>query len=117
MKRSIALLIIFCLFLTGCSQYVYKSNTVVGTVTSLEHENTKQIPYSFYNSTTDTVDIRYRIEPEHNYITVSYGNIVETFDDEDLFETVKVGSSIELNLIQTFDEDNNLVKEELELID
>lgn len=117
MKRFIALLIISCTLLTGCHQYVYKCTKVTGTVTSMEHKDSELVSELYHDVATRTLRTRERTEPEHNYVTVSYEDIVETFDNSELFDTLKVGDSIELNLCQTFDEDNNLVYEELELIE
>ena len=55
--------------------------------------------------------------PAHYLVTVAYNkDLTQTFDDESLFESVKEGDIIEVELYQGYDNKNNLVTQELKLV-
>lgn len=118
MKRSTILLIIAILFLlTGCEQRTHEYTTVEGIVTNLEYEEDKFLPIPYYNSITKMTNIRQQYFPEHNYVTITYGDLSKTFDDKNLYNEVEIGDTVEITLHQVYDKNHSLIEEELELND
>lgn len=117
MKRfTTTLLIVFAIFLlTGCEQQQSQTfTTVVGIVTNMEHEDSQYIPIPYYNTNTKQTTIKFQFFPEHNYVTIAYDNLSQTFDDKELYNKVAIGDSVEVILHEVF-EKGNIVARNLEL--
>ena len=86
---------------------------VMATVSSVEfvESHTKRTPVIVGKITTMTS----QTIPEQYLVTVSYKDIVEVFDNEELYNTVSTGDEIQVILKQTFNSDNALVETELVL--
>ncbi len=96
------------------TKYVHEYTPVQATVLSKEHT-----PMEIKRETRWTIEgtrlIPHIISPECNYVTVSYGDLTTTIDSLSLYDSVEVGSIINVTLHQIYDNNHNLVKQYLEL--
>lgn len=110
MKRFTVLLaiIIMCFALTGCqSVIVIEKAEVSATVTEMQYEDA----WIFFNPALKMP----QVFPEEYSVTISYEDISETFDDQDLYESVEKGDKIKMILCKYYDEDGNLIKQTLQI--
>lgn len=114
MKRWSTLLMVTTLisiFFTGCGEYTIQTTPVIATVVEKQHTHS----FGYYipvNKSYMWVNI-----PETNNVTIVYQNREKTFDNEKLYETVKVGDSIEVLLYHQLDENGNLCYSDIRLTD
>lgn len=97
----------------GAKYHHFEEIEITATVSSVEfvESHTKRTPIIVGKITTMTS----QTIPEQYLVTVSYKDVVETFDNEELYNTVSAGDEIQIILKQTFNKDNVLVKTELSL--
>lgn len=114
MKRFILfVVIIMCMSLTGC-QTIEKEEkiSVNATVTDMQYQSSyiTMIPISNGKTTT----FIQQVHPASYLVTISYGDVSETFNDKNLYENVKKGDHIQMVLYKCYDKDNNLIKQTLQ---
>ena len=115
MKRVILLVcILMCIVLTGC-QKVEREETmkVRATVTDRSHTVSYTTLIPIYNGKTHSYIPQFH--PATYHVTVSYGDIYYTFNNQELYNSVQVGDTVQVILYHGFDKDNNLIKETLML--
>ena len=109
MKRFIILItIIMCMLIVGCKSVVVRENiTVSATISKMQYEDS----YTWYNPALKMV----QYFPEEYLVTISYGDISKTFDDQTLYQKVKEGDTIEIILCKEYDKNGNLLRQTLQL--
>ena len=120
MKRfTVILAIIMCVALTGCqsvivieknevsaSSIVSEKVEVLATVTEMQYEDS----WIFFNPALKMP----QVFPEKYLVTISYEDILETFEDKTLYEPVEEGNTIQMILCKDYDKDGNLIKQTLQ---
>ena len=121
MKRLSLIISIICLILV-CVISFLKSNVVVDkeetlsvTATITDKEHKKTYTTMMHITTGKTTTLIPQTHPEKFLVTVEYQNLTETFDDEDLYNSVDCGDSIEIILYKTFNKKGKLLDESLKL--
>lgn len=88
---------------------------VEGIVTSLSYEEAQTIPVLNYDTESKQPQWQERVEPAKYYVTISYGDITEVFDDQTLYNTVEVGDHIQMVLRTSYNLDHEVQGVFLEL--
>jgi hypothetical protein len=114
MKRFVLLVaIIMCTILTGC-QLIEKEEkiNVNAEVTDMQYERSYVTKRPMKMGETYTyVSQRH---PARYLVTISYEDVSETFNDENLYESVKEGDTIQMILYKGYDKNDNLIKQTLQ---
>lgn len=113
MKRVILLvLVLMCVILTGCQKVEREERTVViATVTDQSHMLAYTTMMPIRNGKITTYIPQYH--PATYYVTVSYEGVKQTFNNQELYESVEVGDTLQVILYHGYDRDNKLIKETL----
>ena len=121
MKRLFTLLLtlVMCIVLfTGCCKTITKEHVeVTGTVTQMQYKASYTTLIPIFNAATKTTTLIPQVHPAQHLVTITYGGISETFDNQTLYTTLKEGSNIQVILCKQYDSDNTLIKETLHLIE
>ena len=112
---SIICLILVCVISFLKSNVVDKEETISVTATITDKEYKKTYTTMMHITTGKTTTLIPQIYPEKFLVTVEYQNLTETFDDEDLYNSVDCGDSIEIILYKTFNKKGKLLDESLKL--
>ena len=118
MKRFIIMLltIIMCVVVTGCRTIVIREKEEVSAiVTEMQYKSSYITFISMYNAATKTTTLIPQTHPAKYLVTIAYGGISETFNDKNLYESVKEGENIQMLLCKDYDEDNVLINQTLQL--
>ena len=109
MKRTILVLtLILCIFLTGCEKVV-EEETINVTVTVVDKHHRNSFTTFYYIGKTMVP----QVHPEEFEVTVEYEDIVQTFDDEALYNHVSEGDKVKIFLRNGYNEDHELVTRKL----
>lgn len=113
MKRIILVsTIILCILLTGCQKIVeeetFEVNAVV-TEKDYQGSYTTYIPMRVGKVTMMSP----QFHPAKHNVTITYEDISQTFNNEELYEKVSEGDTITVILYHGYNEDRELVKKEL----
>lgn len=113
MKRVILLfLVLICVLLTGCQKVEREERTVVtATVTNRNHAISYTTMMPIRNGKITTYIPQYH--PATYHVTVSYEGVKQTFNNQELYESVEVGDTLQVILYHGYDRDNKLIKETL----
>ena len=113
MKRFILIAVmIMCATLTGCKKIEKEEIiNVDATVTDTQYQSMHTILIPIFNGKSITYIPQ--VHPAKYIVIISYGDISETFNDMDLYERVKVGDTIQMELHKYYDKDDALVCEKL----
>lgn len=116
MKKVIlvVLIIFMCLSLVGCYTIARDETLIVdATVTELDYRApySTMVPVRVGKITT----MRAQPHPAHYYVTITYKNESETFDDESLYNKVSKGDTIKMELYKCYDENDELIYQTLSL--
>ena len=115
MKRFILLIVIItCVALTGCQTVESEERiNVNATVTDMQYKGLyiTMIPMSNGKS----INYLPQTHPARYLVTITYKDVSETFDDKNLYESVKEGDTIQMILYRGYDKDDNLIKQTLQL--
>ena len=121
MKRLSLIISITCLIIV-CVISFLKSNVVVDkeetisvTATITDKEYKKTSTTMMHITTGKTTTLIPQIHPEKFFVTVEYKDLTETFDDEELYNSVECGDSIDITLYKTFNKKGELLDESLKL--
>ena len=106
---SISILVIVCYAIIGCSSSPKSEITIVqANVTNKEYVES----YTDYGYYWDMWKGKYRwklkIFPEEYNITVQYNDLVETYDSKNLYETVEIGDTIDMELFTFFNSEGEI---------
>lgn len=115
MKRFIllAMIIVYLAFtLTGCQLVVVKEE-IEAVITDVQYEALSFLMLPTYNSITKTTEIRQQIVPAKYLVTITFEDVSETFNDKELYDSVKEGDTIQMVLYNWYDTNNNLIEQEL----
>ena len=109
MKRTILVLtLILCIFLTGCEKVVEEETVkIVATVVEKNHKKTF---ITFYTVGKTTVP---QVHPEEFEVTLEYEDVIQTFDDEALYNRVSEGDKVRIFLYNGYNEDHEIVTRRL----
>ncbi len=112
MKRLVLLVaIILCIGLTGCQEeYLEKTEEVTATVTEKEYKSSYTT--SSVISTGKTIIVVPQRHPARYLVTVEYKSVSNTFDDKDLYETLKEGDNINV-ILETYTVSGGQTRQEL----
>lgn len=114
MKRVISFILItvMCMAFSSCQHIVTEECTdVMATVTEKEYKDSYVTMVPVYNGKTTT--LRPQHHPSKYYITITYEGVTKRVNSKNLYESVKEGDSIQMILYKGYDEEGNLVKQEL----
>lgn len=109
MKRIILVLtLILYIFLTGCEKVVEEETVkVVATVVEKNHKNSF---ITFYNVGKTKVP---QVHPEEFEVTFEYEDIIQIFDDKELYNRISEGDKVRIFLYNGYNEDHELVTRRL----
>lgn len=109
MKRIILVLtIILCIFLTGCEKVV-EEETIKVTAIVVDKDYQYTFTTFYYVGKTMVP----QVHPERFDVTLKYENIVQTFDDEALYNRVSEGDKIKIFLRNGYNENHELITQKL----
>ena len=117
MKKIIvcmALIAVFAGILMGCSRIVTEESVEVTAVVVDKDYRASYTTYS-YVKVGKVTNMIPNVHTERHYVTVEYEDMTETFEDEELYDSVKEGESITVYLYRGYDENGELVRKELKL--
>lgn len=101
--------------LTGCVEQ-YKSTTVQATVIEKEYDPPETTTKTVTDANGKTTKKK-STKPEEYEVEVEYNGIVQEFEDEDLYNRVKVGQKIDVTYTQGLDKNGKVLTESIDQID
>ena len=107
MKKAISVLLLF-LLLCSCSKvtYIERQNVDVEVVKKEYHAAFTSV----VNTGKNVIPISH---PERNYIYVKYKDIEECVDNKQIYDACEIGSVFSMVLLNKYDENNEIIKQEL----
>ena len=113
----ICILAFFCYTIPSCNRFVFGETTIVqATVINKEYiESYRDYGYHF-NIIKGKRCLGFRHFPEQYNITVQYKDLVEICDSKDLYETVNLGDTIDVELTTFFDFKGGIESQNIHLI-
>ena len=121
MKQFLQVFVI-CLFMSGlilCLKYTSpKDETTVVQATVIDKEYIEDY-YDFgyyYDWWKGKFRWKYKYFPQEFNVIIKYNDIVETFDNQELYEEVDIGDSIDVELTTYFDLDGEIRAQSICLI-
>lgn len=116
-QLKIAILLIVTLsILSGCG-YTTKERNVIATVTSMEYTPSSTFPMPIYNPALKMPMIMYVPQPEKYEVVISYENVSRTYDNQELYDSVKVDDHLTMTLVEYYDDDGKLQGQDLKFPD
>lgn len=107
MKKAISVLLL-CLMLCSCSKVAYIERQKV------DVEVIKKEYHAAFTSLVNTGKSVIPISrPERNYIYVKYKDIEECVDNKQIYDACEIGSVFSMVLLNKYDENNEIIKQEL----
>lgn len=108
-----AVVILTCTMLVGCQKTFREDKEVTATVTEMQYEKARLTLTMMRVGQSNK--LMPKTIPARYYVTISYGDVSEKINNEELYESVKVGDTIQMILADYYDEDNNLLYQKLYL--
>ena len=114
MKRFILIVVmIMCATLTGCEEI--KKEEIINvdaTVIDTQYQAMYTVFIPIFNG--KSIIVIPQVHPAEYNVTISYEDVSKTFNDKNLFMSVKDGDTIKMELHKYYDKDDTLVYEELQ---
>lgn len=110
------LMTVTVLFLTGCMVDRWETKTVDALVIDKEYDP----PETKYKTVTDAdgnTKKKRVYEPAEYEVTIKYKDIVREYEDKDLYDRVEEGDTIKVYYKEGFNEEGELIRTTIELID
>ncbi len=107
----LAIVLLSCLFMTGCTNVQSETQTVTAVVTNKEYVES----HSDYGYHFDAWKRKFRWKwkhfPAEYNVTIEYDGITRTYDMKSLYDSYEIGDNIEMELTTYYDENNELITE------
>ena len=116
MKRryiiTLLVIAITCIFLIGCNDVTeFENYEVNGIVTSKEYHDAYSVyAYEYIDHYFSLLPINH---PNEYNVTIKYGNISATFNNEELFNSVSEGDIIPMVLVKGYTNNHKLITQEI----
>lgn len=99
MKRlTMLLILITSLLLVGCGATFSEQYSVKATVSNLKHIEKKDYVIFHFDDESKSYEKETYTMPDTYFVTVSYDNTTATFNNQQLYNSVKVGDTIHISV-------------------
>lgn len=112
-KTSLILVVVLlsCMFLTGCENVQPEKQIVTAVVTDKEYVKAQSKYGYYFDAWKGKYRWKFKNFPAEYNVTIEYEGITKSYDNQQLYDSYQIGDEIEMELTTYYDEENNLITE------
>ncbi len=111
---QIVLFVLFFNFLISGEEYTSKERNVIATVTRMEYTPAQMVPVMHYNPALKMPMTMYVPCNAKYEVTISFEYTSETYDNQELYDSLDVGKRLDMTLVSFYDKKGHLKKRHLQ---
>lgn len=110
----IVLIVLFVYILLSGEEYTTKERNVIATVTRMEYTPAQMAPVMHYNPVLKMPMTMYVPCDAKYEVTISFEYTSETYDNQELYDSLDVGKRLDMTLVSFYDKKGHLKKRHLQ---
>lgn len=110
-KTSLILVVVLlsCMFLTGCENVQPEKQIVTAVVTDKEYVKAQSKYGYYFDAWKGKYRWKFKHFPAEYNVTIEYEGITKSYNNQQLYDSYQIGDEIEMELTTYYDEENNLI--------